>query len=185
MVQTIKTFTNLGLIGHEISIEADSAQALPIIDIIGLPDTAIKEAKERIKGTFRNCEISLPKRKFVLNLAPSDIRKVGTSFDLPMALSILLHGVARRIYHTEILDKSLFFGELGLNGSVKRINGLLPSVLSAKKKGRKVFFIPKDNFFELEYIPDITVYPIEHFRQLIEYFLQGTELEFSAQHKDF
>ena len=185
MVQIIKTFTNLGLIGHEIAIEADSTQALPTIDIIGLPDTAIKEAKERIRGTFRNCEVSLSKRKFVLNLAPSDIRKVGTSFDVPMALAILLHEVRTHLRHTEILEKSLFFGELGLDGSVKRINGLLPSVLSAKKKGRKTFFIPKDNFFELEYIPDITIYPLKHFGQLVGYFVKGEELEHSTQHKDF
>jgi magnesium chelatase family protein len=76
MVQIIKTFTNLGLIGHEIHIEADSSLALPTIDIIGLPDMMIKEAKERIRGTFRNCHLQLPSRKFILNLAPSDIKKV-------------------------------------------------------------------------------------------------------------
>jgi len=76
MVQTIKTFTNVGLIGHEIHIEADSSKALPCIEIIGLPDASIKESKERLRGTFRNCELQLPKRKFILNLAPSDIRKV-------------------------------------------------------------------------------------------------------------
>jgi len=90
MVQIIKTFTNVGLIGHEISIEADSSKSLPTIEIIGLADLMIKEAKERIRGSFRNCDIHLPPLKFVLNLAPSDIRKVGTGFDLPMALSLLL-----------------------------------------------------------------------------------------------
>ncbi len=101
MVQIIKTFTNLGLIGHEIHIEADSSKALPCIEIIGLPDTAIKESKERIRGTFRNCNISLPKRKFILNLAPSDIKKIGTSFDLPMALALLLLIQDGRIHHPE------------------------------------------------------------------------------------
>ena len=76
MVQTVKTFTNIGLIGHEIHIEVDSSKALPCIEIIGLPDAAIKEAKERIRGTFRNSSIELPKRKFILNLAPSDIKKI-------------------------------------------------------------------------------------------------------------
>ena len=90
MVQIVKTFTNLGLIGHEIHIETDSSKALPTIEIIGLADIMIREAKERIRGTFRNCHIKLPNLKFILNLAPSDIRKVGTGFDLPMALSLLL-----------------------------------------------------------------------------------------------
>jgi magnesium chelatase family protein len=90
MVQIIKTFTNLGLIGHEIHIEADSSKALPTIEIIGLADIMIKEAKERIRATFRNCNIRLPNLKFILNLAPSDIRKVGTGFDVPMALALFL-----------------------------------------------------------------------------------------------
>ena len=101
MVQIIKTFTNLGLIGHEIHIEADSSKALPTIEIIGLADIMIKEAKERIRGTFRNCSIRLPNLKFILNLAPSDIRKVGTSFDVPMALALLLLVQEGRIQHRD------------------------------------------------------------------------------------
>ncbi|NCQ81463.1 hypothetical protein GW750_01400 [bacterium] len=72
------------------TIEADTNKALPTIDIIGLPDASIKEAKERIRGTFRNCELEIPRKKIVLNLAPSDTKKVGTRFDLPMAIAILL-----------------------------------------------------------------------------------------------
>lgn len=185
MVQIIKTFTNIWLIGHEIYIEADSSKALPTIDIIWLPDTAIKEAKERIRWAFRNCDIKLPKRKFVLNLAPSDIRKVGTSFDLPMALAILLHIEEGYFQHSELIEKGLFFWELWLDGSIKRINGLLPNVLSAKKRGWKHFFIPKENTFELEYIPDITVYPLEHFQQLIKFFVMGQDIPMISQHKDF
>ena len=176
MVQFIKTFTNVGLIGHEITIEADSNKALPTIEIIGLPDTTIKESKERIRGTFRNCGIELPNQKFILNLAPSDIKKVGTWFDLPMALALLILITETKIYHHEQLEKALFFGELGLDGSVRRMNGLLPSVLSAKKQGRTEFFIPEENSFELEYIPWIIVHPIKHFNDLIDFFVKGKEL---------
>jgi magnesium chelatase family protein len=112
----------------------DSSKALPTIEIIGLADIMIKEAKERIRGTFRNCNIKLPNLKFILNLAPSDIRKVGTGFDLPMALSLLLLMQEGHFQHKDKVENGLFFGELGLDGSVKRINGLLPCVLSAKKK---------------------------------------------------
>ena len=104
MVQIIKTFTNLGLIGHEIHIEADVSRALPTIEIIGLADITIKEAKERIRGTFRNCHIKLPNLKFILNLAPSDIRKVGTSFDLPMALALLLVIQEGNIQHRKQIE---------------------------------------------------------------------------------
>jgi len=177
MVQFIKTFTNLGLIGHEITIEADSNKSLPWIEIIGLPDMTIKESKERMRGTFRNCGIELPNRKFILNLAPSDIKKVGTWFDLPMALSLLILTLETKLYHEESLKSGLFFWELGLDGSVRRINGLLPSVLSAKRQGRKEFFIPAENSFELEYIPEIIVHPIKHFNDLVDFFVKGGEIQ--------
>jgi len=101
-----------------------------------------------------------------------------------MALALLLLVQGGRIHHPEHIKEGLFFGELGLDGSVKRINGLLPSVLSAKKKGRKHFFIPKENIFELEYIPDITVYPIQHFQELIDYFCVDKELPLITGKKD-
>lgn len=112
MAQTlVKTFATFGLGGDEITIEADSNKALPTIEIIGLPDAAIKESKERIRATFRNCGVELPPRKIILNLAPSDIRKVGTQFDLPMAAAILFL-ISEHIFHSHILTSSLFFGEL-------------------------------------------------------------------------
>ena len=89
MIARIKTFSNLGLLGNEITVEADSNKSLPSIEIIGLPDATIREAKERIRATFRNVGIELPKRKFILNLSPSDLKKVGTAFDLPMAVALL------------------------------------------------------------------------------------------------
>lgn len=89
MITQVKTFSNFGLLGHEITVEADSSKALPTIEIIGLPDASIKEAKERLRSTFRNVGIQLPKRKFILNLSPSNLKKVGTVFDLPMAVALL------------------------------------------------------------------------------------------------
>ena len=89
MIQKVKTYANVGLEWHEIIVEADSSKSLPTIEIVWLPDAAVKESKERLRATFRNAGILLPNRKIVLNLSPSDIRKVGTGFDLPMAVAIL------------------------------------------------------------------------------------------------
>lgn len=89
-VTLVKTFTNIGLRGYEICIEADLNKSLPGIDIIGLPDASIKESKERIRSAFRNCGITLPPQKIIINLAPSDIKKIGTRFDLPIAVAIFL-----------------------------------------------------------------------------------------------
>lgn len=110
----VKTFATLGLDGHVITIEADANRSLPTIEIIGLPDAAIKESKERIRATFRNLTLELPPKKIVLNLAPSDIKKVGTQFDLPMAVAMLFL-LCGYIHHQELLERTMFFGELGLD----------------------------------------------------------------------
>lgn len=172
MIARIKTFVNLGLLGQEITVEADSNKSLPTIEIIGLPDTTIREAKERIRASFRNIGIDLPKRKFILNLSPSDLKKVGTAFDLPMAVALLCLIADGKVAHYERLPEFLFFGELGLDGSVKRVNGILPSVISAKQKGYQTFFIPAENFYELEYVSDITLIPISHFSQVANFLLK-------------
>lgn len=109
MIHKIKTYTNIGLQGYEIVIEADSNRSLPTIDIIGLPDAAIKESKERIRGTFRHCQIDIPAQKIVLNLSPSDIRKEGTRFDVPMAVALLLLCRDGQVKHDDLVRKALFF----------------------------------------------------------------------------
>lgn len=176
MIARIKTFSNLGLLGHEITVEADSNKSLPSIEIIGLPDATIREAKERIRACFRNVGIELPRRKFILNLSPSDLKKVGTAFDLPMAVALLCLIMEGKVAHYERIQEFLFFWELGLDGSVKRVNGLLPSVISAKKQGYQTFFIPAENLYELEYISDITIVPIAHFSQITDFLLKGSSL---------
>jgi magnesium chelatase family protein len=179
-----KTFTNLGLEGYEILVEADANKSLPGIEIIWLPDAAIKESKERLRATFRNVGIILPNKRFVLNLSPSDIRKVGTSFDLSMAVAILVLLQEWRVHHQKDLEKYLFFGELGLDGTIKRVNWLLPSVISAIKKWYKDFFVPSENLYELEYISWITIYPLDNFLQLVWYFVDWKDLQCVSQSKD-
>jgi len=170
-IKKIKTFTNIWLSGHEITIEADTNQALPTIEIIWLPDASIKESKERIRATFRNLHIELPKQKIILNLAPSHIKKIWTNFDLPMAIAILLIIKWEYIQDKKWISNSLFFWELGLDGEIKRVNWLLPSIISAINKGYDTFFIPKENSHELEYIPNINVFPIQHFQEILNHFL--------------
>lgn len=184
MVRRTKTFTNVWLEGYEILIEVDANRSLPNIDIIGLPDAAIKESKERIRATFRNVGIKLPNKKFILNLAPSDIKKVGTSFDLPMAVAILLLLYEWDVKYKDDIDQYLFFWELWLDGKIKRVNWLLPSVISAIKKWYKTFFIPKDNIYELEYIPGIFVYPLDNFQQIVSYFIDWISLTCISNVKD-
>ncbi|AHB41726.1 hypothetical protein P148_SR1C00001G0939 [candidate division SR1 bacterium RAAC1_SR1_1] len=184
MIQKIRTYTHLGLQGYEIIVEADANNSIPSIEIIGLPDAAIKESKERIRATFRNVGITIPNKKFILNLAPSDLKKVGTSFDLPMAVALLFLIFEDHVFVPRFFEKSLFFGELGLDGSLKPINGLLPCIIDAAKHGYTTFFIPAENIYEVEYIPGIVLYPLTHFHQLLEFFLYGKELEKVDQPKE-
>ena len=184
MIRTTKTFTNVGLQWFEIIVEADSSQALPNIDIIWLPDAAIKESKERLRASFRNIGIKLPNRKFILNLSPSDIKKVGTSFDLPMAVALFILLNEGKIAHIWDIKDSLFFWELGLDGSIKRVNWLLPSVISAIKKWYTKFFVPKENLYELEYISWIEIFPFDSFLDLVDYLISKKEVTPVCQAKD-
>lgn len=184
MIWTTKTFTNVGLQWFEIIVEADSNQALPNIDIIWLPDAAIKESKERLRASFRNIGIKLPNRKFILNLSPSDIKKVGTSFDLPMAVALFILLNEGKIAHICDIQDSLFFWELWLDGAIKRVNWLLPSVIAAIKKWYTKFFVPKENLYELEYISWIEIYPFDSFLDLVDYFMGKNDITPVRQAKD-
>lgn len=169
-IAKIYTFTNIGLEWYQVTVEVDANKSIPTLEIIGLPDTAIKEAKERMRMTFKNTGIQLPARKIVLNLAPSDVRKVGTRFDLPMAVAVMKLLQTPSLKIQEQINASLFFGELWLDGGVKKVTWLLPSVISAYKQGRRSFFVPEANIPELQYIPGITLYPLTNFWQLVDLF---------------
>lgn len=174
MVVCIKTSATVWLQGYDVVIEADSNRALPTIDIIWLPDISIKESKERIKGAFRHCNLQIPRNKIILNLSPSDIKKSGTRYDLPMACAILHLGYEDSITN-DLLTKAIILWELGLDGSVKRIDWLLPSVLSAISRGHKIFVIPSGNQYEVSYIQGISIYPIDHFQTLVNHVF-GTQM---------
>ncbi|HMT00880.1 MAG TPA: YifB family Mg chelatase-like AAA ATPase [Candidatus Absconditabacterales bacterium] len=168
----------MGLEGNEIVVEVYTNKSLPGIDIIGLPDASVKEAKERIRATFKQIGCDLPPRRIVLNLAPSDIKKMGSSFDLPMAVGILLLLHQDKVVVSQkLIEQSLFFGELGLDGKVKRVNGLLPSVIAGVKNGYKSFFVPRENLYELEYVEGISLYPVDDFSQIFTFFCKGEGLE--------
>lgn len=170
-IQTVKTFATMGLEGFEVSVEADSNKALPTIEIIWLPDAAIKESKERLRAAFKNISIQLPPRKLIINLAPSDMKKVWTSFDFPIAVALYMLINDGVIVRDDIVSDALFLGEIGLDGALKWVNGILPAVLSALRKWYTRFFVPADNVYELAYIPNISVYPVSHLRDMFA-FLQ-------------
>src|SRR3989338_8939323 len=163
-----------GLEGISISVEVDVAGSWPGFQIIGLPDTSIQEAKERIRTSWKNTELDFPSNKrIVINLAPADVRKEGTAYDVPMAVGMYL---ASENIETDFSD-CLFVGELALDGSVRYTAGILPLVLFAKSHGYKKIFIPSVNQKEASIVSGIDIYPVQTLKELILWLRGLGEIE--------
>ncbi|PSO44043.1 MAG: hypothetical protein BRC23_02145 [Parcubacteria group bacterium SW_4_49_11] len=156
MLATVYSATVEGIHGRKIDIEVDATQGLPGMTIVGLPDTAVSEARERMRLALRNAEVELPNKRFVLNLAPAEVRKIGTSFDLPMAVAIL-----QSLGSIEVsLEHRIIVGELALDGTVRAAHGILPIAAFAKNNGFTEIYVPAENAQEASLVHDITVYPV-------------------------
>jgi len=174
MSSTIKTVS--GATGNEIIIDVEChlANSLPSIVIVGVASKSVDEAKERIKGGFSTSGIRLPKKRITLNLAPADIPKEGSGFDLAMALAILKQS---KMINTELPDSCVVIGELGLDGTIRGVRGIIGKILSAKKAGIKNFVIPKSNKDQAGLIPNINVAAFDNLHQIYLDF-QNNEIIF-------
>src|SRR3989339_92461 len=167
MFTKINSAAILGLDCAPITVEVDIAGSWPGFTIVGLPDTAIQEAKERIRTAWKNTNLPFPNNsRIVINLAPADVRKEGTAYDLPIALGMYLCTEKQEFLN---LNDALFVGELALDGSLRHASGILPLAISAKRLGYKKLFIPATNATEASIIEDIEIYPVKTFRELIDH----------------
>jgi magnesium chelatase family protein len=139
-----------GLSGNKIDVELDVSNGMPAFNIVGLPDTAIQESKERVRSALKNSGFAFPSTRITVNLAPADIRKKGPSFDLPIAIGILCR---EHDFLEEYIEHSLFVGELALDGKLRSVSAILPSVIFAKEQGIKYMFLPMENLEEASLIP--------------------------------
>ena len=172
MLSKIKSMSLLGVDGYFVDVEINVSGGLPSWEIVGLPDTSVRESKERVRTAIQNSGIELQSRKIVVNLAPAYTKKEGPSFDLPIAIGILM---TKGNIETQLLDDSVFIGELSLDGSVKKVNGVLPMCIEAYHLGIKKVFIPYENRFEAGTIAGLEVYPVKNLNQIIQH-LNGDEL---------
>jgi magnesium chelatase family protein len=154
----------------EVSIESSG---FPAFNIVGLPQKGVEEAKERSRAALKNSSCDFPQRRITVNLAPADFPKEGSSFDLPIALGILL---ANKEILADVSD-SIFIGELSLDGTLRATPGVLPLSFLAREKGFKKIFLPKDNAAEASIIPDIQVMPLESLKELVLYFRGAREIK--------
>ena len=165
-ITKIFSATTIGVDAHCVEVEVDLSLGLLNFFIVGLPDTAIKESRQRIQTALKNCGIMLPDRKITVNLAPADLKKEGTLFDLPIALGILQAAGLLRISKT-FLDETLFVGELSLDGTIKQVKGVLAIACDAHKLGKKRLIVPKNNAQEAALIKGIEVIGVETLVELI------------------
>lgn len=164
------TATTIGLDAYKIEVEVDVINSLPSVSIVGLPDSAVSESKERIRSAIKNSGYTFPKGKVVINLAPADIKKEGTHFDLPMTIGILQE---EGVIDSEQIKDMAFVGELSLDGSLRSVNGILPIVTGLKGSGIKTVFVPIDNAKEAALVSDIKVLGAEHLNDVVNHFTES------------
>lgn len=169
-----------GLDAFVVQVENDISQGLPRFDLVGLPDAAVKESRERVRSSIINCKYKFPVSRMVVNIAPADIRKEGPIYDLPILMAVL--SATGQIKFD--LDGYVFVGELSLDGSLRKVNGILPMIIKARDEGYKGIFIPKENEREGSVIDSIDVFPAENVDQIIRHF-QGHPIEKAFCEFDF
>lgn len=170
MVNKVTTATVIGLDSYIVDVETDVINSTPAIIIVGLPDMAINEARARIRSAVRNSGFTFPNKKVVINLAPADLKKEGTNFDLPITIGIL---VEEELLDTEKIKDYAFVGELSLDGSLRSVLGVLPLVLGLKKAGIKNIIVPKENAKEAGLVEGINVYGASCLAEVVNHFVES------------
>lgn len=167
LTSIIKSMCLHGLTGIPLNIEVDVSSGMPCWSIVGLPDTSIKESKERVRTAIKNCGIQIPSKKYIINLSPANIRKDGAIYDLPIAVGILMSiGILKR----EDYSKTLFIGELSLNANINKVNGVLPICIEAKKIGIKRIICPIENAMEGSLVEGLEVIGVKNLNEVISFF---------------
>jgi len=174
MLAIVNSMSLHGLDGYLVEVQVDVSSGLPFWEVVGLPDTSVKEAKERVKTAIKNSDQEFFSKRIIVNLAPADMKKEGSSFDLPIAIGIM---VATEIIPENKLYKTAFIGELSLDGKINKVNGILPMCIEAVKLGIKRIIIPEHNAKEAGVVSGIEIIPAKNLKQVIEYLNGITEIE--------
>ena len=166
MLARIWSAAIVGIDAVKVGVEVDVAGGLPKTVVVGLPDAAVQESKERVKAALKNSGFAFPVRKIVINLTPADLRKEGPSFDLPISVGIL---AASEQVNAQLLGDHLFLGEVSLDGSLRAVAGVLPIAAAAQSLGITGLVVPKDNAQEAAVVKDISVYGLKHLTEVADF----------------
>ena len=180
MYSKVKSVGIYGLESFLVDVEVDVSSGLPRFDIVGLPDTAVDEAKDRVRAALKNAGYKFPVSRITVNLAPAEVKKAGTIYDLPIAMALLS---ATNQIKADLNDRA-FVGELSLDGKIRRISGALPMIIKARELGLREIYIPHDNAAEGSVIDSIDVYALEGLDALIKHLTEEEKLE-TVRESDF
>jgi len=173
MLARVLSSATIGIDAHPILVEVDIASGLPYFATVGLPDNAVKESKDRVKSAIKNSGYAFPARRITVNLAPADIKKEGTSFDLPLAVGVLL---AEGFIKRDNLDEFLLVGELSLDGSIRPVRGAISISMCARAE-KKSLILPVENAREAAVVTGVDVYGVRTLSELVEFFNSGEGLK--------
>ena len=164
MLARVQSCATQGIQGLFVEVEADLGNGLPTFSIVGLPDAAVRESRERVLAALRNCGYEFPARKITVNLAPAHVRKEGARFDLPIAVALLL--ASGQVPRGPAIEEGVFVGELALDGTLRAVRGILAVVSAAKREGRGPVWIPRENLAEARAIEGVSVQTLGSLREL-------------------
>lgn len=173
MLAIVESMALHGLTGYLINVQIDVSAGLPHWEIVGLPDASVKESKERVRTAIKNSGIEFPSRKITVNLAPANTKKEGSFFDLPIAIGILI--ATENLQYVDIED-TIFMGELSLDGTLNKINGVLPMCIEALKLGIKKVILPIGNAKEASVVKGLEVIGVKNLNQAIKYLKKEEQI---------
>ncbi len=168
MFSRINSLGLLGIEGYLVTVEADISQGLPGFDVVGMAGTAVRESRDRVRAALKNCGFTYPVSRITVNLAPADVKKEGSVYDLPLFLSLLCAGGQ---LDPKLVGDAAFIGELSLTGDVRSVPGVLPMVVAAREAGLSTVYLPSDNAAEGAVVDGITVYAVSHVTALIAHLV--------------
>ncbi|MEE1047214.1 MAG: YifB family Mg chelatase-like AAA ATPase [Clostridia bacterium] len=174
MITKVNSVGLTGMDGFGISVEADVGNGMPTWDVVGMPDTAVKESKERIRSALKNSGFMIPGKRILINLAPADVKKEGASLDLPIAIGILT--ASDQLFFRD-MEACSFFGELSLDGTLRGVRGALPMAITAYRNGAKRLFLPKQNAQEAAVVEGLEVYGVSSMKALLEHVMGISPIE--------
>ena len=177
MVVTVRSLGLTGIRGYEVSVECFLSGGLPAFDVVGLPDAAVKESRERVRAAVKNCGAKFPVSRITVNLAPARVRKEGTLYDLPILLGILAAAEELK----PLPEDAAFLGELSLTGALRPVTGVLPMALCAARLGVRTLYVPAQNAAEATLADGLTVYGVEDVSQLIAHLKGETPITPAAR----